>query len=291
MTRNGTSLVLTHGHYFQQAWAFLGEWVPQLLDDADLRALYGLGCLISSDPKLTVPSLKPFVAMNHPVNLFLSSGIGMAGPFTWLARKIQRLAKDIANEAAAGKTDTPRMKLFRGYLERADDRILDDLVDAPCDKLFWAGHLRGLKEKMSDRAIEFIKEKVLSTITGYHDEPGSSPAPTSGVRRRYDDEMHRRMQRYLTMSDLEIRRISQAKDGVRQAVDVPYPTHMVFGDTHGPIAFGEETELFDVGGRRVGFSNTGSFLCSRDASGAECFSGGEVVVYETAAGIRSTRVT
>jgi hypothetical protein len=78
VTREGESVLLTHGHYFEAYWSAAAEWAL-LLAREDLLLEGG-----------AEPSLRDLVGLNLPLNQLASAGIGQALPLTRLARKIQR---------------------------------------------------------------------------------------------------------------------------------------------------------------------------------------------------------
>lgn len=96
VTEEGESVLLTHGHYFEAYWTFLGEWAARLASDDFPRERSG---------ELSVREL---VGVNFPLHQLASSGIGQAQPLAALARRLQL-------EIAAGRTD----RVAR-YLERLE---------------------------------------------------------------------------------------------------------------------------------------------------------------------------
>ena len=70
-------------------------------------------------------------------------------------------------------------------------------------------------------------------------------------------------------------------------MDIPAPSHVVFGHTHQPIPWGS-SELFDtVDGKDVRLCNTGGWLLKQEPDGSLDFVGAEVLVYETGIGLHS----
>jgi hypothetical protein len=71
-------------------------------------------------------------------------------------------------------------------------------------------------------------------------------------------------------------------------IDLPVPTHVVFGHTHQPIPWGAG-ELVDViDDRQVHFCNLGGWLLRDDD--VVSFVGAEVVMYESGRGISSQSI-
>jgi UDP-2,3-diacylglucosamine pyrophosphatase LpxH len=99
VTAEGESVLLTHGHYFDAYWTFLGEWAVRLAAD-DLPQEHP-GEL----------SVRELVGVNFPFHQLASSGVGQAQPLTTVARRLQL-------ELSAGRTD----RLGR-YLDRLEASV------------------------------------------------------------------------------------------------------------------------------------------------------------------------
>jgi 3',5'-cyclic AMP phosphodiesterase CpdA len=99
VTAEGESVLLTHGHYFDAYWTFLGEWAVRLAGDDLPQERPG---------ELTVGEL---VGVNFPFHQLASSGIGQAQPLTAVARRLQL-------ELSANRTDR-----LRRYLARLEDAV------------------------------------------------------------------------------------------------------------------------------------------------------------------------
>jgi predicted phosphodiesterase len=99
VTEEGETVLLTHGHYFEAYWTFLGEWAVRLAGD-DLP-----------QERPGELSVRELVGANLPLHQLACSGIGQAQPLTAVARRLQL-------ELAAGRTD----RVAR-YLERLEDAV------------------------------------------------------------------------------------------------------------------------------------------------------------------------
>jgi predicted phosphodiesterase len=105
VTDEGTSLLLTHGHYFEAFWSVLAEWTALLaLDDLDLENGAELG-------------LREVVGINLPLHQLACTGIGQARPLAELARRVQV-------EVVAGRTDRLKKYFQRLELLIGSDRSL-----------------------------------------------------------------------------------------------------------------------------------------------------------------------
>lgn len=77
------TILITHGHFLELYWPFLGRWVLKIA---------------SSDLKLKVPgrlNLKEMVGINFPFNQLASSGLGQSGPLTPI---VHDMFQDIKNK-------------------------------------------------------------------------------------------------------------------------------------------------------------------------------------------------
>lgn len=77
------TVLITHGHFLEMYWPFLGEWVLKI---------------VSSDLQLKVPGsldLIEMVGINFPFNQLASSGLGQSGPLTPI---VQEMMQDIKNK-------------------------------------------------------------------------------------------------------------------------------------------------------------------------------------------------
>ena len=98
-TREGESVLLTHGHYFEAFWAAAAEWAIVLAGD-ELPLEGG-----------REPSLRDLVGLNLPLSHLASASIGQSDPLTRVARALQR-------EVTAGQTTA-----VRRYLERLESEL------------------------------------------------------------------------------------------------------------------------------------------------------------------------
>jgi len=198
-------------------------------------------------------SLREMVGINLPLNQLACSGIGQAKPLSELARRIH------------GDLSAGRVHDVEKYFERFEAIILGE------KSMSWA------KRWAAVAGTRWIKKKFLRTLASlerarYSREFLSRPRVRARFRKYYRYTIH------------EIERLRH-----HYGVDIPLPTHVVFGHTHQPIAWGAE-ELSDVvDGNPVSFCNTGGWVLKDDGFGLS-FSGAEVLVYESGQGIQSIPV-
>jgi hypothetical protein len=93
-----------------------------------------------------------------------------------------------------------------------------------------------------------------------------------------------RFRTYFHTSLNEIKRLHN-----EHSLNIPIPSHVIFGHTHQPIPWGSKELLDKVNGHDVRLCNTGGWLLKSD-NGSEEFVGAEVVIYETGKGIRSESI-
>jgi hypothetical protein len=75
----------------------------------------------------------------------------------------------------------------------------------------------------------------------------------------------------------------------QHGIEIPRPTHVVFGHTHQPIPWQAEELVDIVDGHPVTFCNTGGWLLRENQSALD-FVGAEVLLYETGSGVRSVSI-
>jgi predicted phosphodiesterase len=129
VTREGESVLLTHGHYFEAFWAAAAEWAILLAGD-DLPLEGGRD-----------PSLRDLVGLNLPLSQLASAGIGQSHPLTRVVRAIQR-------EVTAGRTTT-----VGRYLER-----LESAIRGP-------NGVRAPGRLLRAIALRWLKRRVLQTVS------------------------------------------------------------------------------------------------------------------------------
>lgn len=130
-TADGEHILVTHGQYLQDYWAFMAEFAKEIAGD-DLKLGGG-----------TVPSIEDLVAVNFPLNELASSGIGQAGPLTVVAQQVEA-------EVKAGEF---------GRVEKYVRR-LQSWIDAKATFSAW----RFIKEPASDAALKFAADKMLAGL-------------------------------------------------------------------------------------------------------------------------------
>ena len=112
LTGEGSTILITHGQYFEPFWSILGEFVANIAYD-DLGKQYGASLDINE-----------FVSLNAPFNTLGSSGAGQAGA---LSQIIHTVKTDY------GKKDIKKITL---YMKRSARSI--------CQKMAWYNPLRYL---------------------------------------------------------------------------------------------------------------------------------------------------
>ena len=198
-------------------------------------------------------SLREVVGINLPLHQLACTGIGQARPLSEIARTIQR-------EVFQGKTDT-----LEKYFKRLWQRVRSDRSRRWPQRVLAAMALRwGMRKFLS--VIESLEH------TRYSREFLTRPS----VRERF--------RQYYRYSLAETERLL-----AEHGVDIPPPTHVVFGHTHQPIPW-EAEELVDVvDGHPVSFCNTGGWLLRENQASLD-FVGAEVLLYETGSGLRSVSI-
>ena len=199
-------------------------------------------------------SLREMVGINLPLNQLACSGIGQAKPLAELARRVHA-------DVSAGRVDT-----VRKYLDRFEALIREE------KSLGW------VKRGAAIAASRWLKRRLLRSLASME---------TARYRKEFlfRPRVRERFRKYYRYSLHEIERL-----GLEHHLDIPAPTHVVFGHTHQPIPWGAEELVDVVDGRVVSFCNTGGWVLKEDRSGLS-FSGAEVLLYESGKGVRSIPVT
>jgi len=158
VTREGESVLLTHGHYFEAYWTLLGEWALQVAgDDLELERPGEL-------------SIRELVGLNFPLHQLACSGVGQARPLTGLARRLQL---DLIS-GNTGRVDR--------YLQEAQERLVRT---APLGL-----PLRVLRSWLAGRARRRILEALGQVEqTRFSREFLSRPAVRDRFRRYYRNSL------------------------------------------------------------------------------------------------------
>lgn len=200
-------------------------------------------------------NLQELVGMNLPLTQLACTGIGQAEPLTWLIRRIK------------GEVEAGRVSTLSRYLDWIEARLLDE-----------RRHVSRVRQAAEAYALGKLKRWLIAAI-------GGTEIPRYSRQFMNLPSVRDRFRRYLRYSLNEIRQLSS-----EHGLDLPEPSHVIFGHTHQPIPWGAE-ELMDTdGARTVRFCNTGGWLLQEDAEGRTTFPGAEVVIYESGQGFRSVSI-
>lgn len=203
--------------------------------------------------RLGEPNLQELVGMNLPLNQLACTGIGQAQPLTTMIRAIQR-------EADCGRTD---------ILARCLDRFITQVMAS-------RPHVSRARRAAERAVLKWLRRRFLRWLAN------AEPARYSRLFMTRPD-IRDRFRRYYSASLREMQQLSR-----HHGIDLPTPTHVVFGHTHQPIPWGGG-ELVDVIAERpVHFCNLGGWLSRDEDLGS--FVGAEIVVYETGRGISSQSI-
>jgi len=245
---SGAGIMVTHGHYFQQYWALAG-WIAMSVAKEDLA----LGALETQE----------IVGMNFPLVQLACTGVGQSGP---LNPVINRVQKDVKSG---------ELNLVRKYVRNLKKMLDDQWRLERFDK--WLRFLN-IKEKLSDKLLDFCEEWLLDKIEEMSKEEGGGAR--GNERFEFQKDVQKRMGTFYQASLVELDDISKDEDCV--LTELPAPDTLVFGHTHIPKPWEDARKLETVpleftGGRIVRLMNCGGWL--KDESGV--FRGANVFKYET----------
>jgi len=198
-------------------------------------------------------NLREMVGINLPLNQLACTGIGQAQPLTPLLRQLQK-------EVAAGRT-----KALRKYIGRLEATLKKSM------KLSWLA--RWVRSYM----FRLLKGRVLSHVAGieqarYSKQFLQRPSVRERFRGYYQTSLH------------ELERLQREHD-----LDIPEPTHVIFGHTHQPISWDSDELMTRVNGKVIQLCNTGGWLL-REEKGQVDFVGAEIVIYESGKGVKSKSI-
>ncbi|MBI5533962.1 MAG: metallophosphoesterase [Deltaproteobacteria bacterium] len=215
----GESILVTHGHYFDAYWSFLREFARKIAR-TDLRLLGG-----------AQPDVADYVALNLPLNELASASIGQSAGLSDIARAIQK-------EVKAG--DLTRVTLYMNRLVA----YLDSLIK-------FDGVFSPLKEYLSDKCLEAVRDFALKGLTSYPDH-----APRYRTDYLKSADVQARVRGYLDACLLEMS-FTQACTGVT----LSQPSTVLFGHTHDPLPLNVTPAMQLVHwGKCIRFYNTGGWL-------------------------------
>lgn len=245
---SGAGTLITHGHYFEQYWGLAG-WIAMAVAKEDLA----LGTL----------ETREIVGMNFPLVQLACTGVGQSGPLTPIINRVQKDVK-------SGELNLVR-KYVRNLKRLIDDQYKLERFDN------WLRFLN-IKEKLSDKVLDFCEEFILEKIEGISQQEGGSARGNGTFQ--FQQDVQERMGIFYQASLVELEDIGKDDDCV--LTSLPDPDTLIFGHTHIPKPWEDEQKLatlpIDVtGGRIVRLMNCGGWL--KDENGA--FRGANVFKYET----------
>ena len=134
VTREGQTVLITHGQYLETYYALAGELARRIAR-----------CDLFQGEEIRPLILQEIVSVNFPLNQLACTGIGQAGPLTKVIRDLQREVKD---------DDLRRIKKYSSRLYGA----IADMFDIPWYKklLLWP-------------AFRMMKWALLSKLRDYHE--------------------------------------------------------------------------------------------------------------------------
>lgn len=171
----GQTTLLTHGHYFEEYWAYTLHFARRVL---------GRDLLLKNGD----PDTSELVSVNFPLNELASTGLGQSGPLTAVVRKIQSDLRD-------GKLE--RVKV---YLAAARKYLDDDLLE------FGRGGC--LKEFLSDRCLGAAIDSLVEALEGFKESPDARNDPGF----LDDPQVRANVNEFLRASMLELKDLSSTYD-------------------------------------------------------------------------------
>lgn len=107
VAESGVCILLTHGHYFDPFWSYLGTVAPRIAGkDLRFQTLAGM-------------NMDEYVSVNFPFHDLARSGLGQAGPLAHVVRLVQKEFKGSGKEPVHTVAYADRL---REYLMRSRSR-------------------------------------------------------------------------------------------------------------------------------------------------------------------------
>lgn len=252
VTKQGMSVLMTHGHYFEAFWTLSGELIKKVakLDDAD--------------------RLEDLVALNMPLSQLACSGVGQAGRLMPIARSVQRQVKDMnfLDTDNSGKPDIDEyIDRFRKFVD--DSVKFESWLKEFASDLCLFGLMTGVRRALTDKKDTRFKEDFLESE---------------------DQEEKQRLRAFYDAACVEIGELND--DASLGDLDIREPTKMIYGHTHWPFSWGPNSaRKFDIGRAwLLESSNTGGWLFKKGPHGTDQFCGAEVFRYQTGSEFSSVRI-
>lgn len=244
------SVLVTHGHYLETYWSFLGGLLPQVAAEdlgLDARGRIDIGTMAQ---------------LNFPFNQLACSGLGQAGILT------DRLVRPLEIEIKAGD-----LRRTRKYLRRLQEWLAGKLNGDGG----WCGCCRRV---VGGWALTWARRRILALLAGV--QPARRPdfAESAGVM----------IEAYYRACLLELETIDRPGSvKIPSPNRIIYGhTHVPAGWDDNREGFDLPAGVGDGTVRRVTLHNTGGWLHGDDGRGR--FGGAEVFLYESGAGFSSVRI-
>lgn len=252
ITNENECFLLTHGHYFEAAWAFAGKL---------------LKAIARSDLKLKLSSvfnIEEIVSLNFPINELLSSGVGQAGQLTDIVRTVQREIKQ--------KDRTSINDYIKGF-----KRFVPALLGFEWYQFF--------RISMTIITLNKISKRLIDQLTQHQSSRNDDQFLDS-------PENQKRLKNYYIACLLEIEEINNDityKNFTKNNVDIPSIKNIIYGHTHRaiPVNKDKSKKMFIKSlGSSIRCYNTGGWLYDGNIN-PQSNVGGAVLVYETGKGFRT----
>ncbi|MBN1961872.1 MAG: metallophosphoesterase [Deltaproteobacteria bacterium] len=245
VTKNGDCILFTHGDYFQITWAIEGELAIALTqDDLNNASIVKTPTNVVCDPQygLFAP-LDSMMAMNFSINQFMCSGVGQAGPLTYIFQTVQQ---EIENAKS-----TKDLKRVRKYYKRLPGVLIDILN---------FGLIAAIILKI---LFKFTKNWFLKKIAKIE-----NPKTINNFLAQKD--VQKRIGKFFLSSIQQLNHINSLP--LYCDNKIPIPNTLVFGHTHAPIPWSNPTLLANhITGSELKCVNSGGWLLHGDKVNAEVF--------------------
>ncbi len=239
--KNGESVLLTHGQYFDTAWSLCGEWALKIFGDD----------LTKGNPLNLIAQM---VGNNHPLNQLECSGIGQAEPFfTHIVQQLQQQSKEHRDELLLKYLTNLAMAITQ--LPEKDRKWIMMLVYIIYSLLSKKSALE--LTELNDAFTAVFKDQPLDIMQSF-------------VQNNIESESEEdRMTTYFNACKNEIATSLNSS--------IPIPNRVLYGHTHTPVSWETPRTYINMPFANTG----GWLTKLNKGATKESFCGGGVFIYDT----------
>jgi predicted phosphodiesterase len=240
------TILFTHGQYFDNVWSLFSRYGGELTQKRD-------GDNDDYVISLDVENMKEMVSINFPLNQLTSSGVGQSGKLGQIVNQVEHNLKE------------NKIGLINSYIMNLFDILNDDK-----DKLFY-NKLPNFARNIIVRILRSLAiNRMKETVKKYN------------TPRNNESFLGENLDKFKFFYDLSSKELSSLKESgsndmkfLNYSLEKKYikPSKIIYGHTHIPQSYENNTESFNVEGKKILTYNTGGWLSldKENFRGAEIF--------------------